>query len=179
MPYRGRKPSKHATFRFLLRCVRATFSRPLCALALLAGCSSGTPARSEEPASQQKRKQPQPLHHAKRTASGYENNYGNLPRESFLKWRWERFTQGLPKPPANGYDFPMAHPDIAWLKANRTADTLTWIGHATRAGADRRREHPHRSRVLASARRRSRSPARSARRRPASRSMSCRTSTSC
>ncbi|SAK87824.1 hydrolase [Caballeronia temeraria] len=103
----------------------------LCTLALLAGCSSGTPARSEEAASAPESTQPQPLHHAKRTSSGYENNYGHLPRESFLKWRWERFTQGLPKPPANGYHFPMAHPDIAWLKANRTADTLTWIGHAS------------------------------------------------
>lgn len=99
----------------------------LCALALLAGCASGTPARSQEAASHE----PQPLHHAKRTSSGYENNYGTLPRESFLKWRWERFKQGLPKPPANGYHFPMAHPDIAWLKANRTTDTLAWIGHAS------------------------------------------------
>ncbi len=25
----------------------------------------------------------------------------------------------------------MAHPDVAWLKANRSVNTLTWIGHAT------------------------------------------------
>ncbi|KND54625.1 Outer membrane protein romA [Candidatus Paraburkholderia kirkii] len=102
----------------------------LCALALLAGCSPSTPARSEE-AARAPDPRPQPLHHAKRTASGFENDYGPLPRESFLKWRWERFTQGLPKPPANGYHFPMAHPDVPGLKANRTADTLTWIGHAS------------------------------------------------
>jgi N-acyl-phosphatidylethanolamine-hydrolysing phospholipase D len=106
--------------------------RPLSALiafAMLTGCSSSTVARSEEANTPS---EPQPLHHARRTASGtFENNYSNLPRGSVWKWRWERWTQGLPKPPANGYDFPMAHPDVAWLKANRSADTLTWIGHAS------------------------------------------------
>lgn len=108
----------------------------VCAFAMLAGCSGNTVAQSEEAASASTAKtdvqtQPQPLHHAKHTASGFENDYGQLPHESLLKWRWERLRQGLPKPPANGYRFPMAHPDIAWLKANRTENTLTWIGHAS------------------------------------------------
>ncbi|MGI4812484.1 MAG: MBL fold metallo-hydrolase [Janthinobacterium lividum] len=71
------------------------------------------------------------MHHARHTADGYQNNYGQLPRESMLKWRWERLTHGLPKPPANGYHFPVDHVDVAWLKANRSVDTLTWIGHAS------------------------------------------------
>lgn len=98
----------------------------LCALALLYGCSS----HNEEPR-RYASGEPQPLHHARHTSAGFENNYGDLPRASFLKWQWERITQGLPKPPANGYRFPMAHPDVAFLKANRTVDTLTWIGHAS------------------------------------------------
>lgn len=98
----------------------------LCALALLYGCSS----HNEEPR-RYASGEPQPLHHARHTSAGFENNYGDLPRASFLKWQWERITQGLPKPPANGYRFPMAHPDVVFLKANRTVDTLTWIGHAS------------------------------------------------
>ncbi|WP_052449847.1 MBL fold metallo-hydrolase [Caballeronia concitans] len=98
----------------------------LCALALLYGSSS----HNEEPR-RYASGEPQPLHHARHTSAGFENNYGDLPRASFLKWQWERITQGLPKPPANGYRFPMAHPDVAFLKANRTVDTLTWIGHAS------------------------------------------------
>jgi N-acyl-phosphatidylethanolamine-hydrolysing phospholipase D len=101
----------------------------LVTLALLAGCSHGNTAPADEAAMPS---EPQPLHHARRTSSGvFENNYNNLPRASLLKWRWERWREGLPKPPANGYHFPMAHPDIAWLKANRSVNTLTWIGHAS------------------------------------------------
>jgi N-acyl-phosphatidylethanolamine-hydrolysing phospholipase D len=106
--------------------------RPFSALFMLVmvtGCTNGTVARSEEPPASS---EPQPLHHARRTASGqFENNYATPPRQSVWKWRWERWTQSLPKPPANGYHFPMAHPDIAWLKANRSVNTLTWIGHAS------------------------------------------------
>jgi N-acyl-phosphatidylethanolamine-hydrolysing phospholipase D len=47
----------------------------------------------------------------------------------FLKWRWERLWKNIPAPPA--YDFPIARNDPEFLKSNRTATTLTWIGHAT------------------------------------------------
>lgn len=40
-------------------------------------------------------------------------------------------TNHLPPPPANGYAFAGDHPDVAWIKANRTANSLTWIGHAS------------------------------------------------
>jgi N-acyl-phosphatidylethanolamine-hydrolysing phospholipase D len=99
--------------------------------ALLSACG-GAPAQSQSQSSSPSRDEMRPpLHHARHTASGYANNYGDLPHESLLKWRWERWKEGLPKPPANGYHFPLDHPDVAWLKANRTVDTLTWIGHAT------------------------------------------------
>ncbi|MFC7288353.1 MBL fold metallo-hydrolase [Herminiimonas glaciei] len=62
----------------------------------------------------------------------YKNNYlqGDI-GGSFLKWQWERLTQGLPKPPANGYHFPIVKADAGWLQANRKVSTATWIGHAT------------------------------------------------
>lgn len=80
-----------------------------------------TPARLEESG----------IHPAPRVKSGFENNDGPLPQGSIMKWRWQAFIQGLPRPPENGYAFPVDHPDVAWIKANRSQDTLTWIGHAT------------------------------------------------
>ena len=66
------------------------------------------------------------------TPEGFRNNYvSKLPNGNFWKWQWERTRAGVPKPPQNGYQFPQAKPDIAWLKANRTQTTATWIGHAT------------------------------------------------
>jgi L-ascorbate metabolism protein UlaG (beta-lactamase superfamily) len=67
-----------------------------------------------------------------RTRTGFRNNYLAGPiGGSFIEWQWERITQGLPNPPANGYDFPAVKPDVAWLQANRSETTATWIGHAT------------------------------------------------
>lgn len=66
-----------------------------------------------------------------RTETGFKNNYEQPPRGSFWKWQWERITQGVPKPPANNYQFPVIHPDTAWLKANHSVPSVTWIGHAT------------------------------------------------
>ncbi|AME25418.1 MBL fold metallo-hydrolase [Burkholderia sp. PAMC 26561] len=86
----------------------------------VAGCTANTQSAEPQGTSM--------THH---TADGYENNYSPLPRASLLKWQWERLVNGLPKPPANGYHFPVDHPDVAWIKANRTETTLTWIGHAT------------------------------------------------
>lgn len=71
---------------------------------------------------------------AHHTAGGFRNNYvAGLNNESgsFWKWQYERARDGLPKPPANGYRFDLIKPDAAWLAANRTETTATWIGHAT------------------------------------------------
>jgi L-ascorbate metabolism protein UlaG (beta-lactamase superfamily) len=65
------------------------------------------------------------------TAEGFRNNYPTGPRGDFWKWQRERQEKGLPKIPPGGYHFELLHPDVAWLKANRTEPTLTWIGHAT------------------------------------------------
>jgi N-acyl-phosphatidylethanolamine-hydrolysing phospholipase D len=68
------------------------------------------------------------------TATGFRNNY--LPQGiagglNFLEWQWERWRDGVPKPPANGYRFPMAQPDLPWLTTNRSQTSATWIGHAS------------------------------------------------
>ena len=66
------------------------------------------------------------------TAQGFKNNYqqGEMVG-SLLRWQWERWRDGLPKAPANGYHFPVEKPDTAWLKNNRSQTTATWIGHAS------------------------------------------------
>ena len=67
-----------------------------------------------------------------RAQDGFRNNYLTEPiGGSFLKWQYERTRDGVPKPPANHYQFPIDHTDVAWLKANRSVNTATWIGHAT------------------------------------------------
>jgi L-ascorbate metabolism protein UlaG (beta-lactamase superfamily) len=71
------------------------------------------------------------IQHAPRTSDGFENIDGPLARGSVWKWRWERWTHHLPPPPANGYAFPVDHPDVDWIKANHSENTLTWIGHAS------------------------------------------------
>lgn len=72
---------------------------------------------------------PQKPHHTK---DGFRNNYlAESIGGSFLRWQYERITQGLPKPPENHYAFPVVQPDGDWLRNNRTQTSATWIGHAT------------------------------------------------
>jgi hypothetical protein len=86
------------------------------ACVLLAACRSNSnynPAKS---------------HH---TETGFRNNYPQPPRQSFWKWQWDRLTKGYPDDPKQGYGFPLLKPDAAFLAANRSEPTLTWIGHAS------------------------------------------------
>ncbi len=73
---------------------------------------------------------PGKLHH---TPNGFTNNYPHEVPQSFWKWQWERLREGTASPPANGWAsvLPSVKPDVAFLKANRSERTLTWIGHAT------------------------------------------------
>lgn len=67
-----------------------------------------------------------------RAREGFRNNYQTVKPSGLWKWQWERLVQGLPKPaPPGGWNFPLVHPDVAFLKVNRSEPTLTWIGHAT------------------------------------------------
>ena len=65
------------------------------------------------------------------TPQGFKNNYPHESLKSYWAWQWSRFTGELPTPPAGGYQFPLIKPDVAFLKANRSERTVTWIGHAT------------------------------------------------
>lgn len=66
-----------------------------------------------------------PAHH---TDSGFQNRYLNVPHglAGFLRWRWQRIGLDVPE-----VDFPLASNQPAALAANRSAPTLTWVGHAT------------------------------------------------
>lgn len=90
----------------------------LLASALLAACA---PAPAVEPG-------PGRPHH---TPSGFTNPGLDAPRGfgDFLRWRVEAWGKGIPGPEA--YHFPLADNDPAFLAANGTETTLTWIGHAT------------------------------------------------
>jgi len=74
-------------------------------------------------------KQVRSPHH---TATGFRNNYpSGWKRGSFWQWQRERWERGVPQPPPGGWRFPSEKPDVARLRDNRTATTLTWLGHAT------------------------------------------------
>ncbi len=68
---------------------------------------------------------------AHHTAEGFRNRYPHPEKASFWAWQAERAEKGLPKIPEGGWKFPVEKPDVAYLKANRTDTTATWIGHAT------------------------------------------------
>ncbi len=65
------------------------------------------------------------------TQNGFKNIYES-DRNSFgdfLRWRWNAFWKDIPGP--ESYQFEISKNDIAFLRENRTRNTLTWIGHAT------------------------------------------------
>lgn len=71
---------------------------------------------------------PEKAHH---TPEGFRNIYPHPPKEGFWKWQWQRWTRGVPANPEGGYGFPLLVPDADFLRANRSAATITWIGHAS------------------------------------------------
>ena len=71
---------------------------------------------------------PVKTHH---TEDGFRNRYAHAPKNSFWKWQWDRWRKGVPADPKEGYGFPVLKPDIAFLKTNRTVETMTWLGHDT------------------------------------------------
>jgi L-ascorbate metabolism protein UlaG (beta-lactamase superfamily) len=65
------------------------------------------------------------------TEHGFRNadSVGSSGFFAFLKWRWDRLWQSAPSP--ESYNFTLARNVPAFLKANRTVTTVTWVGHAT------------------------------------------------
>ena len=96
--------------------------RPICGLAagwLLTGCATHVNPYFD----------PAKPHH---TAQGFRNNYiGEVakPLSALLKWRIEALRAGLPA--AAREPTPVAVPELARLKDNRSAASVTWIGHAS------------------------------------------------
>ena len=68
-----------------------------------------------------------PAHH---TPEGFRNNYPHG-KESFWAWKWEQLRHGVAEPPPGGWKIPATTTDAAWLRANGTEPTVTWIGHAS------------------------------------------------
>jgi N-acyl-phosphatidylethanolamine-hydrolysing phospholipase D len=66
---------------------------------------------------------------------GHYENLGpfHLPSLGDLAdWYWTSWREGGAKPPPGGYDaVPVRKTDLAFLAANRTQTTATWVGHAT------------------------------------------------
>lgn len=61
----------------------------------------------------------------------FRNVYPHPEKTGFWKWKWEQWRDSLPNKPPGGYRFETAQPETAYLKANRSETTVTWIGHAT------------------------------------------------
>jgi N-acyl-phosphatidylethanolamine-hydrolysing phospholipase D len=60
----------------------------------------------------------------------FHNNYPHDAKQSFWLWKWEELKDGVPKPPPGGWKIPAVKTDAAALRANTSAPTATWIGHA-------------------------------------------------
>jgi L-ascorbate metabolism protein UlaG (beta-lactamase superfamily) len=88
----------------------------LAALPLL-GCATGAPVVDADR-----------THH---TSEGFRNRYPHALKGSFWQWKLEQWRTGVPRTPEGGWHFDVAQPDVAFLRANRSVDTLTWIGHAS------------------------------------------------
>lgn len=68
---------------------------------------------------------------------GFQNNYKPFDRKrlsELLRWRWNAWRGGLPKPPA--HPAAMVPPDLTFIHGNARAGlamqpAATWIGHIT------------------------------------------------
>lgn len=86
-------------------------------VALSMGCSNVNPYYD-----------PNKPHH---TQSGFTNDYApDKPNGGdFLRWRWDRWWNNLPKPPAE--PIRPVEPNLAFIQNNEDEVAVTWIGHAT------------------------------------------------
>jgi N-acyl-phosphatidylethanolamine-hydrolysing phospholipase D len=65
------------------------------------------------------------------TPEGFRNRYPHAEKATFWKWKLEQWRHGQPQKPAGGWAFPVLRPDVAFIKSNRSVDTLH--GSGTRA----------------------------------------------
>ena len=69
-----------------------------------------------------------PAHH---TPDGFVNNYPHASKPSFWAWQWERWRDGVPQAPPEGWNLPSVPIDAARLRSAASNPSMTWIGHAT------------------------------------------------
>jgi L-ascorbate metabolism protein UlaG (beta-lactamase superfamily) len=105
----------------------ATTRRRRTFLLVLAGAAAAIMAAFAVPADNLHYNPDKPHH----TPTGFRNNYSNPEPGNFWKWQLERWENGVPAIPDGGWTFPVDKPDAAYLRANRSETTVTWIGHAT------------------------------------------------
>ncbi len=93
---------------------------PFLALLTLAGCINMSSNPNYNPAKK---------HH---TPEGFKNNYAHDAPGSFWKWQYERWQAGGVSVPAAGWAsvITSAQPDVAFLQSNRSARSISWLGHA-------------------------------------------------
>ncbi len=91
--------------------------RRACFLLLLAGCAAANPCYD-----------PAKPHHR---PEGFNNNYIDNTKIAggFWRWQWDRWTKGVPEQHAERV--PVVAVDTAYLRANTSDVTVTWISHAT------------------------------------------------
>jgi N-acyl-phosphatidylethanolamine-hydrolysing phospholipase D len=67
------------------------------------------------------------------TAEGFKNNYPHSAPGDFWRWQRERWAAGGVKVPAGGWASVIASvaPDLSFLQTNRSARSVTWLGHAS------------------------------------------------
>ena len=65
------------------------------------------------------------------TPEGFRNPVPYSRPGNVWKWQWDRLRNGLPREPEGGYHPEVVPPDRAWLAANRSEISITWIGHVT------------------------------------------------
>ncbi len=63
-----------------------------------------------------------PAHH---TAGGFVNNYPHPPKSSFWAWQWERWCDGVPQAPPQGWNLPSVPVDAAQLRSVASNPSMT------------------------------------------------------
>jgi L-ascorbate metabolism protein UlaG (beta-lactamase superfamily) len=109
------------------RCSVVRLAGLLAAQAFVASASAQPASPPSRPVSEVPR-QGAAAHH---TPGGFVNNYPHAPKASFWAWQWERFRDGAPKAPPQGWNLPAMKTDAAWLASAANNPSVTWIGHAT------------------------------------------------
>ncbi len=59
---------------------------------------------------------------------GFRNNHPHEAKQSFWKWKWRQWVEGVAQPPAGGWRIP--HQPVDVREILRSSPSITWLGHA-------------------------------------------------